>query len=155
MSGDGQQLPGVGRPDTFFVKPGYQARLQPDYFTDAPPPEIVYQPEVYGFAADLAERASCRAVIDIGCGNGDKLAALHPRFEITGHRLRTEHPALPLGAPRTAGSRPTSSSPSAASSPGTPPTRCWSAPTSSSTWSTRSRCCTLSGRCSSSPRTPY
>jgi GT2 family glycosyltransferase len=87
------------------VKPGYQARPRPEYFTDAPTPAITYQPEVYDFAADLAKRADCRQIIDIGCGNGNKLVALYPRFDVTGIdygpnilHCRTAHPGQWLEA---------------------------------------------------------
>lgn len=69
---------------SFFIKPGYQARTQPEYYPDVHDDGIVWQPEVYPLAATLAFQYDCRYIIDIGCGRARKLAALHPEFEIIG-----------------------------------------------------------------------
>jgi SAM-dependent methyltransferase len=62
---------------------GYQARLKPDYFKDNGY-EGVWQPDVYPDGATLAGRLEARRIIDVGCGTGQKLASLHPDFEIIG-----------------------------------------------------------------------
>lgn len=68
----------------FFIKPGYQARTQPEYYADIHDDGTIWQPEVYPLAATLAYQYECRYIIDIGCGRARKLAALHPEFEIIG-----------------------------------------------------------------------
>lgn len=69
----------------FFMKPGYISRTNPEFFEDKSEGRwIVYQPDVYELAAYLGERFGCRYIVDIGCGDGKKLAELHPRFEIIG-----------------------------------------------------------------------
>lgn len=90
----------VDRSERFFVKAGYHARAAPEYYDDAVTPTITYQPDVYPFAAHLARRHGVSRVIDLGCGTGDKLAALHPELEIVGvdfganiEHCRQTHPA--------------------------------------------------------------
>jgi len=68
----------------FFIKPGYRARTQPEYYADIQDDGTIWQPEVYPLAATLAYQYECRYIIDIGCGRAHKLAALHPEFEIIG-----------------------------------------------------------------------
>ena len=70
--------------ENFFIKPGYQARTQPEYHTDVHDDGVIWQPEVHSLAAILAHQYECRYIIDIGCGRARKLAALHPEFEIIG-----------------------------------------------------------------------
>ena len=74
------------QPGAFFIKPGYQERSQPEYFQDSGLRRagVVYQPAVYQLAAQLARRFCSSYVVDIGCGSGEKLAALHPEFELIG-----------------------------------------------------------------------
>lgn len=67
----------------YFLDPRYKARLDPDYFQDEGM-DAVWQPDVYADAADLAERLASTKIIDLGCGDGSKLVALHPQFEIVG-----------------------------------------------------------------------
>ncbi|MGJ7914842.1 class I SAM-dependent methyltransferase [Massilia sp. LXY-6] len=68
----------------FFIKPGYRARTQPEYDADIQQDGTILHPEVFSLAATLAYQYECRYIIDIGCGRADKLAALHPEFEIIG-----------------------------------------------------------------------
>jgi SAM-dependent methyltransferase len=71
----------------FGIKRGYCARPAPDYYSDTSRPgagEIVWQPEVYEVAARAARGLGCGHILDIGCGSGEKLAALHPAFRIIG-----------------------------------------------------------------------
>lgn len=70
--------------ENFFIKPGYQARTQPEYYADIHDDGVIWQPEVYPLAATLAYQYECRYIIDIGCGRARKLAALHPEFQIIG-----------------------------------------------------------------------
>jgi SAM-dependent methyltransferase len=67
----------------YCLPQGYQARLEPDYFADGDY-EGVWQPDVYPEAAALAKGLGARKIIDVGCGTGQKLASLHPDFEIIG-----------------------------------------------------------------------
>lgn len=74
------------RSKNFFLKSGYVARPNPDYFTD----ELegsTWQPDVYPFAADYAVKVGSKQIIDIGCGRALKLAKLHeqhPDWEFIG-----------------------------------------------------------------------
>lgn len=70
----------------YGIKPEYTARSEVDYFDDSIPDKenTVYQPEVYRFAEFLARRLECSHIIDIGCGRAQKLAELHPEFELIG-----------------------------------------------------------------------
>lgn len=49
---------------------------------------IVWQPDVYELALQLAQITRARVVMDVGCGHGEKLAKLHPRCEIIGFDTR-------------------------------------------------------------------
>ncbi len=64
------------RSHNFFLKDGYIARPNPDYFIDEPE-GIVWQPDVYPFAADFAVEIGSKKIVDIGCGRALKLAELH------------------------------------------------------------------------------
>lgn len=76
----------AGLPSDFCLKNGYQSRLRPDYFVDSCEEHdgIVWQPDVYNLAAELGALTGCSKIIDIGCGRGQKLVRLHPRFDIVG-----------------------------------------------------------------------
>ena len=67
----------------YHLKPGYEERLDPDYWLDEST-EVVWQPDVYREATDLAERIGARLLIDIGCGNGEKLAPYRDQYDIIG-----------------------------------------------------------------------
>lgn len=70
----------------YSIKPGYRANLNPTYFIDDTG-EIVWQPDVYPFAAEAAVRLGARRIVDIGCGRAGKLASLHdghPDWEFVG-----------------------------------------------------------------------
>jgi SAM-dependent methyltransferase len=72
------------RPDAdYFLKAGYVERLEPRYWLDERS-EMVWQPDVYEEAAELGRRLCAPALVDIGCGNGEKVAALAGEFAITG-----------------------------------------------------------------------
>lgn len=70
----------------FFIKKSYKHRAKPDYFLDDADQKarVVHQPEVYEIGANLAERLGCTTIIDIGCGYAEKLANLHPKFNVIG-----------------------------------------------------------------------
>lgn len=71
---------------TYCIRPGYVHRDAPEYFVDLIQERdgVVWQPDVYPEAARIAGRLGAGRIIDLGSGSGDKLAALHPRFEIVG-----------------------------------------------------------------------
>ena len=71
-------------PDTYFIKAGYVARSRPDYTDQPGNADVVYQPDVYNDAADLASRLGAPRIVDIGCGDGEKLATLQSRFKTIG-----------------------------------------------------------------------
>jgi len=69
------------KPENFRIKQGYRPNLAPTYYLDTPG-DMLYQPDVYEFAAYLAERSGVRTVVDIGGGNGLKLRNLAQRCHI-------------------------------------------------------------------------
>jgi 2-polyprenyl-3-methyl-5-hydroxy-6-metoxy-1,4-benzoquinol methylase len=79
----------------FFIKTGYRSRPNSRYFDDnlIEMEGIIHQPEVYDFARYLGHRLNCKYIIDIGCGQGDKLVKLYPDFCIIGidYRKNIEH----------------------------------------------------------------
>lgn len=83
--------------DGLFLPPGYRTN-EPEYFADAPA-QFTYQPHVYALAEYLAERAGLRHVVDLGSGNGRKLARFAGRFEVVavdvGSNLARVAEALP------------------------------------------------------------
>lgn len=70
----------------YFIKSGYRVREVPIYFDDVATSraDVVWQPDVYPFAAYLARRFRCSYIIDIGCGSAQKLVKLHPEFQVIG-----------------------------------------------------------------------
>jgi SAM-dependent methyltransferase len=70
---------------TYFIRDGYEHRPEPDYFVDIEADTgLICQPDVYVDAAMVAATLGARTIVDIGCGNGYKLAELHPDFEVIG-----------------------------------------------------------------------
>ena len=65
------------------IRTGYVIREVPEYFDDDLG-GVVWQPDVYADARRLAQEISAKRVIDIGSGDGAKLAALYPDLEIIG-----------------------------------------------------------------------
>lgn len=70
-------------PDRYAIRSGYRARRDPEYFDDDIR-GVTWQPDVYADAARIASVTGARRIIDFGSGDGEKLASLHPRFEIIG-----------------------------------------------------------------------
>lgn len=56
----------------FGIRPDYRHRAQPAYFSDADK-RLVWQPDVYGDAEVIMRALGITQVIDIGCGQGQKL----------------------------------------------------------------------------------
>jgi SAM-dependent methyltransferase len=71
-------------PDRYFIKHGYVARLHPEYDDKAAPDSAVWQESVYEEAVSVARSLGARRLIDVGCGNGDKLAKFGAQFETIG-----------------------------------------------------------------------
>lgn len=67
----------------YGIKQGYVENPGPVYFLDdvTTTRDIVFQPDVYTFAEWVAARPDDAdpTVLDVGCGWGDKLAAMHER----------------------------------------------------------------------------
>jgi hypothetical protein len=71
--------------DDYGLPAGYEARLEPAYFVDdLADQRIIHQPDVYPFAAHIAERYGCAYLIDVGCGRAGKLTPLGDRFHLIG-----------------------------------------------------------------------
>lgn len=79
-------IPAEIEESAFGLKPGYKARPHPEYFEDTVTFEtgITWQPCVYPMAAEVARWLGCKRIIDVGCGHAEKLASLHPEFEVIG-----------------------------------------------------------------------
>jgi glycosyltransferase involved in cell wall biosynthesis/SAM-dependent methyltransferase len=69
--------------ESYFLPSGYESRLEPEYFVDEEL-NAVWQPDLYPEAATVARRLGSRRIIDVGCGTAEKLARLHPEFEVVG-----------------------------------------------------------------------
>jgi len=70
-------------PDRYFIKAGYRHRESPRYDEQT---EIGanWQASVYEEAVRLAEELDLKRIVDVGCGDGRKLATLHSRFAVVG-----------------------------------------------------------------------
>lgn len=71
-------------PDTYSVRDGYAARPQPEYWHERDTLPALYQPDVYRDLARVAEALGCKSIIDVGCGNAEKLVSLNDRFGTIG-----------------------------------------------------------------------
>ncbi len=69
--------------DDFCIRAGYVARPVPEYYADTPS-GITWQPDVYPEAQRVARLVGARTIVDLGSGNGAKLATLYPEFSIVG-----------------------------------------------------------------------
>lgn len=61
--------------DKYFLPHHYKSRLRPAYYLDSES-EIVWQPDVYQYAINASRTMGVDRIIDIGSGNGKKLAPL-------------------------------------------------------------------------------
>lgn len=73
-------------PEAYVVQTGYSARREPDYFQDLSSSVTgrIWQVDVYRDLARVAELLGCTTIVDVGCGNGEKLAPLAGSFELIG-----------------------------------------------------------------------
>jgi hypothetical protein len=69
--------------DGYCIKPGYVARARPEYYVDESTAKT-WQPDVYATARRIAGDLGLDRVVDVGCGSGEKLVAMHPDHEIIG-----------------------------------------------------------------------
>jgi SAM-dependent methyltransferase len=69
--------------DHYAIRDGYTIRPTPEYFDDDLG-GVIWQPDVYGDAARVAARIDAKRIIDVGAGDGTKLADLHPSFDLIG-----------------------------------------------------------------------
>lgn len=69
--------------EPYFLPDSYRSRLEPKYFVDDGL-DAVWQPDVYPEAAAIARRLGATRIVDVGCGTGAKLVALHPEFAVVG-----------------------------------------------------------------------
>ena len=80
-------LSSLAVPDEYFIRDGYRARVDPQYDLETELDGVVWQPDVYPDAARIAGLVGASCIIDVGTGDGSKLAALHPRFDVIGMDL--------------------------------------------------------------------
>lgn len=104
-------------PDRLWTRDGYRARHSPSYYEDEPA-ATVRQPDVYAYAALIADAVAAATMIDVGCGDGAKLVesaagrrtigidlgtnfdrarAAHPERDWRAHDLERDAP-LPISA---------------------------------------------------------
>lgn len=67
----------------YNIKKDYKANLQNDYYSDVNEEDVIWQPDVYGYAIEFARNNGIKNIIDIGSGNGEKLEAFKDEFAIT------------------------------------------------------------------------
>src|SRR5205823_14677217 len=77
------RLQSVAMSRSYEIKPGYPARETPEYFEDTSA-DIIWQPNVYREAADLAQYVGASTLVDFGCGAGAKLIAHAAEFTTIG-----------------------------------------------------------------------
>jgi hypothetical protein len=72
----GSDLATVRSVENYCVRRDYTPRPMPDYFDDMATEDsgVIYQPDVYLRARDIADRLGAWALIDVGAGSGVKLA---------------------------------------------------------------------------------
>ncbi|MFG1670972.1 methyltransferase domain-containing protein [Streptomyces sp. Y7] len=66
----------IGGAETYFIRSGYRSRTEVEYFLDETDDTVIWQPDVYPYAATRAQELGRDVVIDIGCGRAGKLASL-------------------------------------------------------------------------------
>ena len=69
--------------DRYAIRDGYTIRPAPEYFDDDLG-GVIWQPDVYADASRIAARVGAQRIIDVGAGDGTKLAVLHPAFALIG-----------------------------------------------------------------------
>jgi 2-polyprenyl-3-methyl-5-hydroxy-6-metoxy-1,4-benzoquinol methylase len=74
------------RPNPFCLPKNYKINSKPIYFIDNLDDKNagIFQPDIYELASRVAGHLGCAKIVDIGCGNGDKLCALGENFDRIG-----------------------------------------------------------------------
>ncbi len=67
----------------YHLPAAYVSRPVPEYYADIDR-GTTWQPDVYRLVRDLGRELGLARVIDIGCGQGRKVAALAPEFDVVG-----------------------------------------------------------------------
>jgi len=79
---------GKSAASNYGIKCSYVAREAPEYYLDvghdAQRKEIIWQPDVYQIAAEIAKKSGATHVIDIGCGTGEKLMEMNAELQTLG-----------------------------------------------------------------------
>ncbi len=60
-------------PTDFYIKNGYKHNLDANPYGCTEEDSIIYQRDVYRYAANLIEQHNLKSVLDLGCGHGMKL----------------------------------------------------------------------------------
>ena len=68
----------------YFVKEGYRIRETPEYHNADADGDVVWQPDVYRELGEMARLRRSRRLVDLGCGDGVKLAQFADEFELIG-----------------------------------------------------------------------
>ena len=84
--GDGAAAPDAAAQARLFLPEGYTARVKPAYFVDSVRERrgVIHQPDVYPYAAAIADRIGASWLIDIGCGRAGKLLPYREQFQLLG-----------------------------------------------------------------------
>ncbi|MGI8828261.1 MAG: class I SAM-dependent methyltransferase [Candidatus Limnocylindria bacterium] len=69
--------------DRYWLPRRYTSRERPRYDDDTSS-GVAWQPDVYRAAAAVARTVGAHQVVDVGCGRGEKLVALHPGLGLIG-----------------------------------------------------------------------
>ena len=72
----------VHRSNMYITTKNYQHNLHPSYYLDKNIKGDNYQMATYYVAAEIARRYHARYIVDVGCGNGAKVAKLKNQFHI-------------------------------------------------------------------------
>lgn len=70
--------------NTYGLPPTYTPRLEPQYFHDTLADSHLWQAGVYRLAAELAQKAGVKRIVDIGCGRAGKLMQYANEFKTIG-----------------------------------------------------------------------
>ena len=66
---------------SYFLPKYYMSRLEPEYYEDVlSDTGVVWQPDVYALAGQIATSLNASSLIDLGCGTGEKLVETGQKF---------------------------------------------------------------------------
>jgi len=70
-------------PKNYFIKEGYTCNEIPAvYRTKKKAPKVIWQPDVYDFAFEIARRSGATHIVDVGSGSGEKLMHVQNEFNL-------------------------------------------------------------------------